>query len=132
MAQVLVGYRASRARAAFQYAFQRRRAESTSTSPGVDLDVYSGFVVYDVTPRKASLFVRVDRFNDPCADCAGIDYLPIDTRQPFTLTLAGVEFYIHPAVRLSPNVEYVAYDSPATGARPANDVAARLTFYWVW
>ncbi len=131
-AQVLLGYRARRARAGFQYAFQRRRAESTGAAPGVDLDIYSGFIVYDLRPEKTSLFVRVDRFNDPCADCAGIDYLPIDTQEPFTLTLAGVEFYLHPSVRLSPNVEYVAYGSSATGTRPASDVAARFTFYWVW
>ena len=53
-------------------------------------------------------------------------------KEAFTLTIAGLEYYINPAVRFSPNVEMVTYGEPATGSKPKKDVAARLTFYWVW
>ena len=133
LAQVFTAYRAKRGRVGFQYSFQKRRAPVGVGGPDTNLDIYSGFGVYDVRPGKLSLFARVDRFNDPCADCGDIDYLPIGTNSPFTLTIAGLEYYIHPAVRLGPNIEYVAYGAPGgLAARAPNDMALRLTFYWVW
>lgn len=132
-AQIFAGYRGKRARMGAQYAFQKRRAAEGSTAADVDLDIYSGFAVFDLKPRVTSAFVRVDRFADPCADCAGIDYLPIDTKEAFTLTIAGIEYSILPSVRVSPNVEWVKYSKPSSGAdAPKDDLAARLTFYWTW
>ena len=133
LAQVFTAWRATKGRVGFQYSFQKRRAAAGVGGPDTNLDIYSGFGVYDIRPEKFSLFARVDRFDDPCADCGGIDYLPIETSSPFTLTIAGLEYYIHPAVRLSPNIEYVAYGAPVGQALQApNDLALRLTFYWVW
>jgi hypothetical protein len=131
-AQGFVAWRQPRWRVGFQYTFQQRKAVSGSGLADTDLDVTSGFIVYDVKRQKFSLFARVDYFADPCADCSGIDYLPIDTKEAFTFTVVGVEWYIHPSLRFSPNVEYVAYKNPATGTKPSSDVAPRLTFYWVW
>ena len=132
-AQIFAGYRQPRWRAGFQYSNQTRKAAGLS-DVDTDIEIMSGFGVFDVKPQKFSVFARVDRFNDPCADCPAIDYLPIDGRQPFTLTLAGVEYYVHPSVRFSPNVEYVAYGDPPDGSdKPVRaSAAARLTFYWVW
>jgi hypothetical protein len=133
LAQVFAAYQGSKGRAGFQYSFQKRRAPVGTSDPDVNLDIYSGFGVYHLKPEKTSLFARVDRFDDPCADCGDIDYLPIATNSPFTLIIAGLEYYLHPAVRLSPNIEYVAYSAPAGQAlRASNDMALRLTFYWVW
>ena len=106
-AQVFAGYRAKNGRAGFQYSFQKRRAATGTTAADVDLDVLSGFGVWDIRKQKAAVFARIDRFSDPCADCSGIDFLPIDTKEAFTTTIAGIEFYIHPSVRFSPNFEYV-------------------------
>lgn len=133
-AQVIAGYRAERGRAGFQYAHQSRRAGDGSTAPDLQLDIFSGFAVADVRPRKLSAFVRVDRYADPCPDCADIDYLPIDTTAKFTLVLAGVEYYLLPSVRFSPNIEWVTYGAPQNAALPApkDDVVWRATFYWVW
>jgi len=75
--------------------------------------------VADLKPQKLSLFARIDRYNDPCPDCSGIDYLPIDTSAKFTMFLAGAEYYLIPAVRFSPNVEWVAYGTPAQPGSPA-------------
>lgn len=133
LAQVFAGYRAKRARVGAQYSFQKRRAAEGTTAADVELDVYSAFAVFDLKPRVSSLFVRVDRFNDPCSDCSGIDYLPIDTKGPFTMTLAGIEYALLPSVRFSPNVEWVNYSEPENGSpAPKKDLAARLTFYWTW
>lgn len=133
-AQVVAGYRAKQGRAGFQYAYQKRNAAAGSASPDLELDIYSGFAVADLKAQKFSVFARVDRHADPCPDCAGIDYLPIDTSVPFTLFLAGVEYFLLPSVRFSPNVEWVAYGSPeqAGAARPKDDLVWRATFYWVW
>ena len=133
-AQIFGAYRGERWRAGAQYSYQKRRAAEGSTASDLALDIASAFGVFDLLPRKFSAFVRVDRFADPCGDCPGIDYLPIDAAEPFTLTLAGVEYLLHPSVRVSPNVEWVNYDKPkaVAGTAPKNDVAIRLTFYWNW
>ena len=97
-----------------------------------DLDIYSGFAVLEMPQRKLSFYLRADRFNDPCVDCTLIDYLPIAGNAPFTFVVTGMEYYILPNVRVGPNVEHVAYSTPASGTRPANDTVARFTFYWAW
>jgi len=133
-AQAFAGYRATHGRAGFQYAYQRRSAATGSVAGAVELDIYSAFAVADLRPQRLSVFARVDRYADPCPDCAGIDYLPIDTSATFTLFLAGVEYWLLPSVRFSPNVEWVAYGSPeqAGGARPKDDLVWRATFYGAW
>lgn len=70
-AQIFAAYRAKKARVGFQYSFQKRRAADGTTAADVDLDIVSGFGVFDLKPQKFTLFARVDRFSDPCADCWG-------------------------------------------------------------
>ena len=130
-AQLFGAWRTERGRVGAQYTTQKRAAPAGSTAADIDLDIMSGFGVVDLKAGSTSAFVRVDRYDDPCADCAGIDYLPIDTTQPFTMTLAGVEYLLHPSVRISPNVEWVKYSKPEGGATaPKDDLALRLTFFW--
>jgi hypothetical protein len=130
-AQVFVGYRHPRGRAGFQYTFQRRQPENGIGTPS-DLDIFSGFGIFNMPRAKVSFFARVDRFADACADCTAIDYLPIAGNAPFVLTIAGMEYFILPNVRVGPNVEYVAYGDAVSGAKPGNDTVARFTFYWAW
>lgn len=132
--QLFAGYRAKRSRAGAQYSFQKRRAAAGSTASDVDLNIISAFGVVEFPAWKSSAFIRVDRYDDRCPDCSGIDYLPIDTTAPFTMTLAGLEYFLHPSVRVSPNFEWVTYGARPGGAagRPEDDLALRLTFYWVW
>ncbi len=42
----------------------------------------------------------------------------------FTTTIAGIEYYIHPSVRFSPNVEWVSYGTPVKAgvATPEDDI----------
>jgi hypothetical protein len=133
-AQMIAGYSAKKGRAGFQYSYQKRNAADGSAAPDLGLDVFSGFAVAHLKPQKISVFARVDRYADPCPDCSGIDYLAIDTSTNFTLVLAGVEYYLLPSVRFSPNVEWVNYSTPekAGVATPKDDIVWRATFYWVW
>ena len=126
-AQVFAGWRGARARAGAQYSFQKRRAIAGDS----ELDLVSGFGVLDIKPKTLSAFARIDRVADPCTDCAAIDYLPIATTHPFTTTIAGIEYFLHPSVRISPNVEWVAYrETAGTPATPDDDRVVRLTFSW--
>ena len=76
----------------------------------------SVFGVWDPKPQKFSAFLRLDFYNDPCGSgCAGIDYLPISGDAKFTTTIGGIEYYIHPSVRFSPNVEWVTYGTAREG-----------------
>lgn len=127
-AQVFAGYRAARGRAGVHYSYQRRRAVTGDT----ELDLISVFGVVDVKPKTLAAFVRLDHVADPCADCGAVDYLPLATTNPFTLTIAGVEYALHPSVRFSPNVEWTSYSDRSGAVTPKNGVAGRLTFYWSW
>jgi hypothetical protein len=133
-AQVFAAYRSKTARAGFLYARQEREAAQGPAAEGLSLDVYSGFGVIDLKPQTLAAFARVDRYADACPDCSGIDYLPINASAAFTLLVAGVEYFIHPSVRFSPNVEWVTYSTPGNVkiAKPKDDVIWRATFYWTW
>ena len=130
--QVFLGYRQPNARFGVQYSYQKRQAPSGSPASDVELKVASAFVVAEVKPQKVWAFLRADRVASPCSDCTGIDYLPIASGTPFTFVLAGIEYYLLPNVRFSPNIEFVSYSTPASGQKPKNDAVARLTFYWAW
>jgi hypothetical protein len=132
--QIFAGYRAKEWRVGAHWSYQERKPVSSSTVPDAELDIYSAFAVWDFVPKKWSLFARYDIYDDPCgADCTGIDYLPIDGAEPFDLLIAGFEWYLHPSVRFSPNIEYVMYDdAPAPLAQPKDDKVARLTFFWTF
>lgn len=130
--QIFVGYRAPRARLGFLYTMQKRKI-ANGAGPDIDLNIASGFGVFDVKRQKLTLFARVDKVNDPCSDCSGIDYLPIANSAPFLTAIAGLEYYLQPSLRVSPNIEYVTYDDPPSGApKPRRTSVARLTFYWAW
>jgi hypothetical protein len=134
LVHLFAGYRARNGRVGFDYAWQRRNRADGSGGPDLDMDLVSGYAIADLKPQKFSLFARVDRSADPCPDCASLDYLPIDATAPFTLFLAGAEYYIIPSVRFSPNVEWVKYSAPESAGvpTPKDDLVWRATFYWVW
>lgn len=133
IAQVFFGYQNKKGRLGLQYVHNNRQPNQETTNPEVHIDVVSGFGVWLAKPSKFSVFGRVDH-SDANPDAAGIDYLPIYTSSPFTLGVAGIEYYIHPSVRFSPNVEWVNYGTPVNGATPPskNDLVYRVTFFWSW
>ena len=127
--QIFAGYRQPKFRGAFQY---YRNTRNVATGNDLDLDLYSGFGVLDIVRQKWTVFARVDRFDDPNPDGAGIAYLPIDPRAEYTFFLTGVEYYLLPSVRFTPNIETVSYGKLPDGSSIKNDVVFRATMYWTW
>ena len=132
IAQVFVGYQGPQGRAGVQYVHNSRQPASNTTNATVNVSVVSAFGMWFARPNKLTVFGRVDH-SSANPDVNGIDYLPLYQKAPFTLGIAGVEYSIIPSVRVSPNVEFVRYGTPAAGAAaPKNDTVMRLTFYWSW
>lgn len=137
------GYRAETWRVAGNYLRQEREAAAGSPDPRTQrIDIWSLFAVWEFLPEKASLFGRCDdvegRKGDettglPGAD--GIDYWLLSPAAPFRTFIVGGEWYLLPAVRVSPNVERVRYhDDPDPVGFPGRDENRiyRLTFFWSW
>jgi hypothetical protein len=93
-------------------------------------------------PKKADLFLRVDNVKGhlggaetglPGAD--EIDYWLLSPQSPFTTWIFGGEWFLHPDVRVSPNLALVRY---ANDPDPANfpgrdqDAILRFTFFWTF
>jgi len=131
--EALGGYQGPQGRLVIQYLHHTRQPATGTTNPVTTINVTSGFGVWIVKPGKFSVIGRFDH-SDANPDAAGIDYLPLSKSAPFNLGIAGFEYYIHPSVRFSPNVEWVSYGTPLAGATaPAkNDLVFRLTWFWTW
>jgi hypothetical protein len=140
-AQGIAGFRNEVARVGAQYLWQERRSGQDDV-PNQTIGIWSGFVVWDVRPKKADLFFRVDHVS---GDLGGvetglpgaeeIDYWLLSSRSPFTMWILGGEWYLHPSVRLSPNLELVRYanDPDPTGfPGRRRDAILRLTFFWTF
>jgi len=131
--QAFAGYQNPKGRVGIQYVHHTRQPNTGTTNPATTINVTSGFGVWIVKPNKFTVFGRFDH-SDANPDANGIDYLPIYNKAAFNLGIAGIEYYIHPSVRFSPNVEWVTYGTAITGGTtPAkNDVVFRATFFWTW
>jgi hypothetical protein len=136
-AKGLLGFKKKAFRAAAQYLWQKRK--SGTETPDTRIAIWSAFGNWDIEPKKAALFARLDSvkserggtdFGLPGAD--GIAFWSFSNAAPFKLYLAGLEFYVGSSIRISPNVEWVSYDDPATGPSIQKDVAPRITFFWTW
>jgi len=131
--QGFVGYQNPNGRLGVQYLQHTRKPNAGTTNPDVKINVVSGFGIWIVKPSKFSVFGRYDH-SDANPDAGGIDYMPIYNKAAFNLGVVGFEYYIHPSIRFSPNVEWVTYGTLATGGvKPAkNELAFRATFFWTW
>jgi hypothetical protein len=138
-AQGVAGFRSDVGRVGGQYLRQKRRS-----GPGPDqtIAIWSGFGVWDVRPKKADLFVRADRVTGHLGDLEtglpgadGIDYWLLSPEAPFTTWIVGGEWYLHPSIRLSPNLETVRYardPHPVSFPNRRQDSILRLTFFWTF
>ena len=140
-AQGVAGFRNDVARAGVQYLWQERKSGQDDV-PDQTITVWSGFAVWDFLPKKANLFFRLDDVKGnlggvetglPGAE--GIDYWLLSSQAPFKTWILGGEWYLHPAVRLSPNLELVRYASepdPTNFPGKRQDSMLRLTFFWTF
>ena len=138
-AQGIVGFRNAVARVGGQYLWQVRKPGPDD--PNQQISVWSGFAVWE-RPNRADLFVRVDGVT---GDLGGvetglpgaedIDYWLLSSRSPFTMWIGGGEWFLHPSVRLSPNLELVRYGKdpdPLNFPGRRQDAILRLTFFWTF
>ena len=59
----------------------------------------------------------------------------MSTRQPFKNYIFGGEWWLHPSIRVSPNIELVKYDNdpdPVNFPGRDEDRIFRVTFFWTW
>src|SRR5262249_24151922 len=105
------GFQNDAGRAGVQYLWQKRESGETGVADQ-NISIWSGFGVWDYQPKKADVFVRVDHVSGekggvdtglPGAE--GIDYWLLSSKQPFTMWIAGAEWFLNPNVRVSPNLE---------------------------
>jgi hypothetical protein len=140
-AQGFVGWRNKVARVGGQYLYQERKSGKDGV-PNQKIDIWSAFGVWEVKPKKAELFARFDDVKGKLGDvdtglpgADGIDYWIMSTKQPFKAYFFGGEWFLHPSIRVSPNVEWVKYDSdPDPDKFPGRDQDRiyRITFFWTF
>jgi len=138
-AQGFAGFRRDPVRLGAQFLWQERQSGQAGV-PDQTLGVQSGFLVWDIRRVKADAFVRIDHVSGarggvetglPGAD--GIDYWLLSPEAPFTTWIVGGEWFLHPSVRIGPNLELVSYahdPNPITFPGRDRDAILRLTFYW--
>jgi hypothetical protein len=139
-AQAIAGVRTAAARVGGQYLWQAR-SPGQEGLPTQEISLWSGFAVWE-RPNKADLFLRVDSV---AGDLGGvetglpgaedIDYWLLSSRSPFTTWIVGGEWFLHPSVRLSPNLELVRYrkdPDPVNFPGRRTDSILRLTFFWTF
>ena len=140
-AQGIAGFRTDTARVGGQYLWQQRRS-GVNDVPHQTIAVWSGFGVWEFLPKKANLFLRADSVSGHLDDvetglpgAEGIDYWLLSSQSPFTNWIFGGEWYLHPSVRLSPNLELVRYEDdpdPINNPGRRQDAQFRLTFFWTF
>jgi hypothetical protein len=140
-AQGIAGFRNDAVRVGAHYVWQERQS-GEADAPDQTIAVWSGFVVWDFRPKKADLFFRADRVSGKLGgvetglpDAEEIDYWLLSSQSPFTTWIVGGEWYLHPSVRCSPNLELVKYSNdpdPANFPGRSQDSILRLTFYWTF
>jgi len=140
-AQGFAGFRRHTTRAGLQYLWQDRMS-GEDTLPDQTIAVWSGFLVWDVVPKKGALFIRADSVKGHLGgaetglpEAEDIDYWLLSSQSPFAMGIVGGEWYLHPAIRFSPNLEFVKYThdpDPAQFPGRRRDSILRLTFFWTF
>jgi hypothetical protein len=140
-AQSIAGFQRATFRAGAQYLWQERQS-GEDTVPGQTIDIWSGFAVWDVVPKKADLFLRSDFVRGDLGgtetglpDAEGIDYLLLSSKAPFSTWIVGGQWHLHPSVRFGPNLELVRYThepEPAQFPGRRQDAVLRFTFFWTF
>jgi hypothetical protein len=137
----VVGYRNKTFRAALFYSWEKRDSGKADV-PDQTIDVWSGFADWEFSPRKADVFFRLDKVKGKLGGAEtglpgaeGIDYWLMSSKQPFKNYIFGLEYFLQPSIRISPNVELVKYDNdpdPVNFPGRDEDRLYRITFFWTF
>jgi hypothetical protein len=140
-AQGIGGFRTDAARVGAQYLWQERKSDQEDVADQT-IALWSAFAVWEFVPKQANLFFRVDDVTGHAGDVQtglpdadGIDYWLLSTQSPFTTWIFGGEYFLHPAVRVSPNFELVRYarePDPTNFPGRRQDSMFRVTFFWTF
>jgi hypothetical protein len=134
------GYRNKEFRAAAQYLWQERK--SGNATPDQKIDIWSAFGIWEFKPKKYEVYFRFDKVKGtrggvdtglPGAD--GIDYWILSTAQPFKTYMVGGEIFLHPSIRIGPNMQLAQYDNdpdPIKFPGKDKDRIFRITFFWTF
>jgi len=126
--QAFLGYNSKTLHGGLQYSMQVLKAKN-DTLKDVNLSVLSVFLAGNIF-EKIKLFGRVDHMFEPNPFGEDIAYSPTDTTSSFFRFIAGIDFIVVKDVSIIPNIQYVKYDANDEGITPADDLYARLTFFW--
>jgi hypothetical protein len=140
-AQGVAGFRNDRVRVGGQFVWQERKSGAPD-SPNQTISIWSGFGVWDFAPKKADVFGRVDNVRGHLGDVEtglpgadGIDYWLLSPNSRFTTWIVGGEYYLHPSIRVGPNLELVKYANdpdPVHFPTRDQDSILRFTFFWTF
>jgi hypothetical protein len=140
-AQGIAGFQRDTLRVGAQYLWQQRQS-GDPVVPDQTIGIWSGFAVWDVLSKKADLFLRSDFVEGDLGGvetglpgAEGIDYWLLSSQAPFSTWVVGGEWYLHPAVRVGPNVEIVRYTrepDPVQYPGRQQDGILRFSFYWTF
>ncbi len=123
--QAFAGVKGKWGRSGLNFGVRNFRTAGVTT----DMKFVSLFGVFKVG-AKLDLVGRYDRLLDPNPAGSKIDYIPMADNARANVVLAGLGWSLSDSVKVIPNLKYVFYDAPDSGAKPAADLYAYLTLYF--
>lgn len=123
--QAFAGVKGNWGRSGLNFGYRHAKQGET----GSDMKFVSLFGVFKLSP-KLDVVARYDRMLDVNPNGSKIEYIPMASNAKANVLLAGLGWSLSDSVKVIPNLKYVFYDSPISGAKPAADLYAYLTLYF--
>jgi hypothetical protein len=120
--QAFAGVKGKWGRSGLNFGYRHAKQGETSS----DMKFVSVFGVFKLC-QKMDFVARYDRLLDPNANGSKIDYIPMANNAKANVLLAGLSWSLNENVKIIPNIKYVFYDTPESGAKPAADFYTYLT-----
>ena len=122
--QGLLGYQGEQFRVGVQLANQTRRKND------LNILVSSVFGAAQLIEKKVWAFARFDRLFDPNPFAKRVAYIPFDDTAAPNMILVGLDWTLIEAFHITPNLVFVFYDEPDSGAKPDATIMPRLTAFF--
>ena len=125
--QGFLGYQGAQFRVGVQLANQTRQPEDAEER---NILVSSAFGSTQLIEKKVWAFARFDRLFDPTPSAKKIVYIPFDDTAAPNMILVGLDWTPIEALHITPNLVFVFYDEPDSGAKPDATIMPRLTAFF--